>query len=502
LHSSIRRLLVIAGALATAVLSPLYETATASGGLVYLSPPEQCFVLLGILVILVGPLWVTYPWLGGRPWARMSTWVIWGGLVTRSLQLSVISRIASQSYRTLGWVLVAATMAAVIARRRPVLHQVLLFAGLLTVPAVVVASASAGTYVDGRPQTQTAKNGQTVVVVILDELSRLPIIDEGGRLNPFVVPQLAALAASGMDFANAVTNDGSTTESLRTLLSGRLSSAPTSASDGQLAGNLVTDVLARGYRVRFFSRMVACPDTRVQCEAPLGRSFVERATAACVLTFYRLTPGIVSSRIPPIGAIPTWLEARLLRAVGQTAEPGSLTFVHVLATHEPYLVTGDGRPNWSGQIRFQPGGNHVRVLEQYRRQIHFADAAVGTLVAELKKRGVFEASTVVVTADHGTCWQVGCEGRSSAIEAIVPSLYRIPLIVKAALGRHGTVEVPYQHLDFRGLMQAQLNGSLDLFMASLNTQRNRIFETGRLRVALPANADLTSPGGLEQTGGR
>ncbi len=47
--------------------------------------------------------------------------------------------------------------------------------------------------------------------------------------------------------------------------------------------------------------------------------------------------------------------------------------------------------------------NHFHYVDRYDAEIRYADEAIGRLIEELKRRGVWDESLVVFTADHGEC---------------------------------------------------------------------------------------------------
>jgi arylsulfatase A-like enzyme len=75
-----------------------------------------------------------------------------------------------------------------------------------------------------------------------------------------------------------------------------------------------------------------------------------------------------------------------------------------------------------------PEEGHVRYLEE----VDFVDRYVGELVADLKRRGLYDHSIVVFTSDHGEA--LGDHGGGGHVETLFDELTHVPLIVKPALG--------------------------------------------------------------------
>lgn len=95
-------------------------------------------------------------------------------------------------------------------------------------------------------------------------------------------------------------------------------------------------------------------------------------------------------------------------------------FVNYMDAHTPYvagapettdLPSGSGAPDYARQIQMQqevvegrttyPEAIRARIIERYDAGIAAEDAAVGDLVGWLKRRGLYDRSLIVITADHG-----------------------------------------------------------------------------------------------------
>ena len=85
-------------------------------------------------------------------------------------------------------------------------------------------------------------------------------------------------------------------------------------------------------------------------------------------------------------------------------------------------------PTWSSLIRYQ----------RHSLQTGAADVALGQVLDHLEETGVWDDATVVVTADHGTSTLPPDVGRV-ATENNAEEVFRVPLFLKAAGQREGTV---------------------------------------------------------------
>jgi arylsulfatase len=72
------------------------------------------------------------------------------------------------------------------------------------------------------------------------------------------------------------------------------------------------------------------------------------------------------------------------------------------------------------------------VPQRYLGEVEFVDRYVGELVAELKRRGLYDDSILVFTSDHGEA--LGNHGTGGHVETLFDELTHVPLIVKAPSG--------------------------------------------------------------------
>lgn len=160
------------------------------------------------------------------------------------------------------------------------------------------------------------------------------------------------------------------------------------------------------------------------------------------------------------------------------------------------------RANW------KPDGEQGRIYDLYRRywglynpqtvvdyrvahalQMEIVDGAIGLFLNELKRRGLYEESLILFTADHGEM-----NGRRGLVDKGVylhPDVLRVPLTVKmpasAGIQPH-RVDAPVSHLDiaptllsFAGIQpEARLDGAslLPHLQGESGGDRDLVFECG------------------------
>jgi arylsulfatase A-like enzyme len=73
-----------------------------------------------------------------------------------------------------------------------------------------------------------------------------------------------------------------------------------------------------------------------------------------------------------------------------------------------------------------------RLAERYRAEAEVADRAVGELLAELQRRGLYESSLIVFTSDHGEA--LGEHGIVGHVRTLYDELLHVPLVIKPPRG--------------------------------------------------------------------
>jgi len=116
--------------------------------------------------------------------------------------------------------------------------------------------------------------------------------------------------------------------------------------------------------------------------------------------------------------------------LGSHVDPKLFMFVHFYEPHMPY----------EKYDRFSD-------LAPYDAEIAAADESVGTIIAELKRRGWYDSATIALVADHGE--GLGDHGEEEHGLFLYEPTIHVPFIIKAPGGRNaGTrIAAPVQHID-------------------------------------------------------
>ena len=122
------------------------------------------------------------------------------------------------------------------------------------------------------------------------------------------------------------------------------------------------------------------------------------------------------------------VDAALVHLREHAAGPTFL-YMHWLDAHDPY----------------DAGGAHGNTFARYLREMQLCDRALGRLIDELKARGLWERTVLVVTADHGEA--LGEHGIPHHGQGLYDVLVRVPLIVSVPGIPARSVSAPVTTLD-------------------------------------------------------
>ncbi len=140
-----------------------------------------------------------------------------------------------------------------------------------------------------------------------------------------------------------------------------------------------------------------------------------------------------------------WLDAR--------AGFPSFLYVHTMDPHVPYSPPAPfdrmfeppplpDRPAADPRTDYREPADLPRIVAQYDGDVAYNDQQFGRLIAELKKRGVYDDALVIFVADHGEEFQD--HGQWFHGRSVFDELVRIPLVVKFPKGAHAGQRVSQQ----------------------------------------------------------
>ncbi|MDP2630329.1 MAG: LTA synthase family protein, partial [Candidatus Uhrbacteria bacterium] len=123
-------------------------------------------------------------------------------------------------------------------------------------------------------------------------------------------------------------------------------------------------------------------------------------------------------------------------------EPFMATLI-TLSSHTPFLLPDDVR---TITLSKKSGLNETQ--RHYLESIHYADAAVGSFITELKKSGLYDRSLIIIYGDHGSFTDIG---DALNIDKDLPkdvAHQHVPLIILApGTELKGMRSLPASHID-------------------------------------------------------
>ena len=236
-------------------------------------------------------------------------------------------------------------------------------------------------------------------------------------------PNIDALARDGVTFDRAYAHAPQTLPSHTSMLTGQL---PFEHGVRDNIGFLVkpnsttlaTLFRSAGYRTGgFASAYVLRPETGI------GQGFDVYDAKFAAGSLDRPLAQVQRSAPETVSAAINWLNTHV--------DPKVFMFLHLYDPHRPY----------------EPPAK-FKDLEPYDGEIAAADEAVGTLLAELRRRDWYDNATIILVADHGE--GLGDHGEEEHGLFLYESTIHVPLVLKlprmpASAGKR--VSQPVQHID-------------------------------------------------------
>jgi hypothetical protein len=355
--------------------------------------------------------------------------------------------------------------------------------------------------VSGAPQT--GKPGP-VVIVLMDEFPLMSLLDQRGQIDRRLYPNFARLAGGSTWYRNATAVTGMTGWAVPSILTGRYPAEDLLPIASQYPNNLFR-LLADSYdyKLRVFEGMSqlcppeTCPDAKRVGVQGSVRPGQDAATSGGLRRTLRDSAGVwaqmVSTRDSAIDPMATLEEdtvdlgggspsigpsaddgtrrkvfnrykrgvsfQRFLSSIRRPRDPDerAMYFVHVLMPHQPwkYLPSGRTYPEREiGEVKAK-GGRWVSepwplqdLHHRHLLQVAHADQLIGDLVERLRASGLYDRSTLLVTADHGMAFAPGQSGRANVVAATAPPVLWVPLFIKRPGQRTAeTSDANWEHVD-------------------------------------------------------
>ena len=307
-------------------------------------------------------------------------------------------------------------------------------------------------------QTEAPPPKPHLVMVVVDTLraDHLGVYGHKRATSPF----LDELARDGMWFQRAYASSGWTLPSMASLLSGlyphqhlvgRLAFRGTEF--GKLDGGVTT--LAEALGAQGYSSAAVVNNTFMAPAFEMNQGFQ-------VYDYQGATNKKHRTAIETVDRGMAWLD-------GQKGP--SFLFLHFMEPHLNYEATAPRLGVFSGENpaasdinledlvgqanRTTPPSPEVQeyVRQRYDEEILLVDDALAYLVSDLKSRGRWDDTILVVTSDHGEeFWD---HGGFEHGHTLMGELTRVPLIVAGAVPDRGRVDAVVEHVDLvQGLLSS------------------------------------------------
>lgn len=122
-----------------------------------------------------------------------------------------------------------------------------------------------------------------------------------------------------------------------------------------------------------------------------------------------------------------------------------MTTVITLSSHTPFII-----PPQYQALQFSATSTLSARQKEYLESVHYADAALGAFIADLKAEGLYNNSVIAIFGDHGSSTGISTALDSTPTTPIALDNSQVPLILlnpKLNASLHGAVSTPGSHLD-------------------------------------------------------
>lgn len=352
--------------------------------------------------------------------------------------------------------------------RRPSVRTManILGLALLVSPSVFLASPRVADLWRGadfeNAAVEVSNRMPPVVFVLFDEFQLAAILDEQGRVNASLFPNLAAFTERATWYRNARSVSAGTSSAVPAALTGRMPDGHTlTPSVLNHPVNLFTTLGSQGsvHAVETLTRLcppTLCPDRQVPLS---GQAAGLLADSAAIYLHHQLPPrwtgwvpeidnawgGFWAQGTPlfPGGWLATAQQALVADRGAQFMDwldgieaGAALNFIHTPLPHLPLVYYPDGRRYPYAGLYMAPDQTAVTddwaVLRAYQRfvlQTVYVDRLVGDLVDRLKEHGIYDDALVILAADHGAYYGPGVDRRAITPES-ADDVLRVPLWIK------------------------------------------------------------------------
>jgi hypothetical protein len=311
----------------------------------------------------------------------------------------------------------------------------------------------------------SAKNPTPVYIIVFDEFSGLTLQTKTRVLDKKRYPNWAALLDDSDYFPNALTTNTITNKAIPSILTGN-----SSDENGLLSANNLLATFASMGPINSYSKVVPADLNTFES----WKSIETFSTDLLTIYFHLLTHKEWAEEY--LGTIPeTWANFGLFKSksnwsfygassfdpwISMAIESGtSFNFLHILFPHGPYGMTPSGKSSWAPseileksktKENFEASQTYINVVyHSYMLQAAYTDKMIGQFITELKRKGIYKKSLIIVTADHGVSYdKTGVSRRQLKTRESWANIISVPLIIKYPQSDQGrTVNTVVTSLD-------------------------------------------------------
>ncbi len=359
---------------------------------------------------------------------------------------------------------------------RPKLSLALLSPVLLLFPAAFIAKHDVRSALfPARIAVEKVRASAPVVLVVFDEFPLSSLLNANAEIDARYFPNFARLSRETTWFRNATAVGDDTIVAVPAILDGvRPDAAHRKLPHATDHPHSLFTLLGGTYRMNVHEHLThVCPESL--CSAAANASLLARTkllfTDSMIVVLHVIVPERYAGGLPDISQAwsgfgapaaaannpsidedaPIWDDRSaqvrdFIASIKADSKP-SLNFLHVLLPHEPYAFLPSGQRYLpSAEIRIRGVLNNLdwstepgAAKESYIRylwQAQFVDKLTGELVDHLKQVGLYDASLIVVTADHGASFRPG-QSRRYVTEGNKSDILWVPLFIKVPYQKRG-----------------------------------------------------------------
>lgn len=319
-----------------------------------------------------------------------------------------------------------------------------------------------------RPLSTPRSSNGPVVILMFDSLSREALLDGDTSVAPRFT-NFRRLAEEGYWLPQAFTDYDHTSHAIPTFLTGHRDSGPRDLAKETTLFDLLGDSHAchlYGLVVEYYKCFSSRPNCRIHDHSTYYIRhrywFIRRFTRTWRIistpyTFLEERFDIGNAWLRLVKRITPDIAHDFLFELSTEPLSGHVFFLHLFSPHLPYLLDSTGSFHSERRLaesRFDSIGSDTdydQVLRNYLEEIDYDDHLLGRVIDILKQRQVWDSAILVVTSDHGECWEkTHLDWHSTNRDDFLnDQTARIPFFLKPPAGRSPLSPTAlYQHHRF------------------------------------------------------